>query len=439
MTITEKVPKSDAHQRIDFLAWIRDGKAEERGLKLFDEVAQLYELQLAKMEFTSLGTDPDILRRRLAYFEEVEGKKTHHYHFASVRGKGQIGHTNQYLTHWFYPYKGKFHGQMIKALLNFIGAGESGPVLDPFLGSGTTLIECATLGIPSIGVEINPALCLVSQIKCDALFIEYPEFEGFVKETTREKLFTYFNRKELGPAWHLTFSQQGRGASDLIEEAWEKRFPERKWKSPIEWRSLLMLVYLHALSDFTYLEGTNKEKTLEEFFRRDLEEYSQSLEGTWKVFKKLDLRPAKPKVIFGDALNLPLDSESIGGIVTSPPYSIALDYVRNDRHLLDYLGINTEALRERMVGLKGEGHEKVALYDVDMKRSLAEMKRVLKPNSWAAIVLGDVVVNGERTNFCERVIDDANDLGFNEAWSIKRAILCGFARLRYEYIVMLRK
>ncbi|MGI0016515.1 MAG: hypothetical protein ACREBU_24095, partial [Nitrososphaera sp.] len=289
------------------------------------------------------------------------------------------------------------------------------------------------------GIDINPALCLVSQIKCDALFTEYPEFEAFVKDTTRERIFNYFNRKELGPAWHLTFSQQGRDATDLIREAWEKRFPERAWKSPIEWRSLLMLVYLHALSDFTYLEGTNKEKSLEEFFRRDLEEYSQSLEGTWNVFKKLGVVPARPKVIFGDALSLPLDSNSVGGIVTSPPYSIALDYVRNDRHLLDYLGINTEALRERMLGLKGEGQKKVDFYDMDIKRSLAEMKRVLKPSSWAAIVLGDVVIDGERTNFCERIIDDASNSGFSEAWSIKRAILGGFARLRYEYLVMLRK
>lgn len=439
MTIAQESPQSEAQKEIDFLAWISDGRAEELGLKLFDEVAQLYELQLARMEFSHLGEDTDLLRKRLAYFEEVLGEKTYHHHFASVRGKGQIGHTNQYLTHWFYPYKGKFHGQMVKALLNFMGVTESSTVLDPFVGSGTTLVECASLGVPSIGVDINPALCVVSQIKCDSLSIEYPAFERFVRETTRETIYKYFHRKELGPAWHLTFSREGRDATDLIEEAWEKRFPDRQWKSPLEWRSLLMLVYLHALSDFTYLKGTNKEKSLEEFFRRDLEEYSETLEGSWRVFKKLRIAPEKPKVLFGDAMALPVESESIDGIVTSPPYSIALDYVRNDRHLLDYLGINTEALRERMLGLRGAGEEKVSLYGIDIERSLSEMKRVLKANSWAAIVLGDVVVDGTRTNFCERIIENAYKLGFSDGWSIRRAILGGFARLRYEYIVMLRK
>lgn len=439
MPIVQKSPKSKTQGQIDFLSWITDGKAEQLGLKLFDEASQLYELQLARMEFCSLGSDRELLRRRLAYFEEVAGEKTWHYHFAQVEGKGQIGHTNQYLTHWFYPYKGKFHGQMVKALLNFMGVDHSSTVLDPFVGSGTTLVECATIGVNSIGVDINPALCVVSQIKSDGLFIDYPAFEDFVRSAGREELYNYFHRKELGPAWHLTFSREGRDATELIEEAWEKRFPERKWKTPIEWRCLVMLVYLHALSDHTYLKGTNKERTLEEFFYRDLEEYSESLEGTHTVLNKLGVPTVKPRVVFGDALALPVEAETIDGIVTSPPYSIALDYVRNDRHLLDYLGINTEALRDRMVGLKGEGLERVASYDVDIKRSLTEMLRVLKPNCWAAIVLGDVVVDGTRTNFCDRIIGDASELGFSEAWSIRRAILGGFARLRYEYIVMLRK
>ena len=429
----------DVPPPLDFLAWITDGRYGELGLKLFDDVGQIYEAQLAKMEFESIGGKPDVFRRRTAYFEEVLGEKSYHCFFSSVLGKGQIGHTNQYLTHWFYPYKGKFHGQMVKALLNFMGVSETSLVLDPFVGSGTTLVECASIGVPSIGVEINPALCVVTQTKCDGLELDYPAFESFIRSTTPSKLFDFFHSKELTPIWHLTFSRLNYDAKELIQEAWERRFKGEQLKSPIEWRSLLMLVYLHALSDFTYLKGTNKEKSIRQFFYRDLEEYGQTLEGTFNVLKKLGVTVARPRVVFGDALNLPLESSSIDGIITSPPYSIALDYVRNDQHLLEYLGIDNQDLREHMVGLKGSGTEKVQLYDKDVRRSLIEMKRVLKPRSWTAIVLGDVVVEGERTNFCERILSHAHDLSFSEAWAIKRPILGGYARLRYEYVVMLRK
>lgn len=73
-------------------------------------------------------------------------------------------------------------GQMIKALINFMGLDGDDLLLDPFVGSGTTLIEATTLSVLSVGIDINPALCIVSQIKLDALTINYPELqEGLSK------------------------------------------------------------------------------------------------------------------------------------------------------------------------------------------------------------------------------------------------------------------
>ena len=54
---------------------------------------------------------------------------------------------NQYMTHWFYPYKGKFHPQMTRALINIIGLKKGDVLLDPFSGSGTAAVEGALLGL----------------------------------------------------------------------------------------------------------------------------------------------------------------------------------------------------------------------------------------------------------------------------------------------------
>lgn len=427
----------------DIVPWVTDGKYDRKTLKLFDDVSQVYELLLARMEFLALGDDLPLLRQRAAYFEEVKGEKTNHFFLSGVRGKGQIGHSNQYLTHWFYPYKGKFHGQMIKALVNFMGLGSDSLVLDPFLGSGTTLVEASTMGIPSVGIEINPALCIVSQIKLDCLSFDYPGLSHWLREMKPLEIFNSFSEQEQkgrNAKWSLGFDQLNQNAKNLLKFAWDGQFSGGHIKDlPGAWKNFLLLCYLHALSDYTYLKGTNKERSFSEFFIRDLNEYLDTISGTYRVLLDRQIHLGNSRVVFGTALDVPLASESVDGIVTSPPYSIALNYVKNDEHLLNYLGIDTSQLQEQILGLKGKKEEKLRLYERDIRKSIQEMHRVLKHDSYAAILLGDVVVGNIRTNFARRIVNWSTELGFAEAELIRRPILGGYARLRYEYIILLKK
>ncbi len=427
-------------KQVNPLSWILEDNNKE-AFALFEDTGQIYELQLAKMEYETFKRSLNLFKKRTAYFKIVNGELSHHALLAQVKGKGQIGHTNQYLTHWFYPYKGKFHGQMIKAIINFIGASDNDVVLDPFMGSGTTLIEATIIGTQSVGIEINPALCIVAQIKLDALNLDYPAFAQTIKTKDLPHIFQYFQqaRKHLNKKrWQI--EAQNQDAKTILKTLWEEHFPEGFVKDyPLEWKSLLLLIYLHALSDYTYLKNTNKAKSFETFFYLNFNDYLRTLKGTYETLKALHIQPKNYKVLLGSALNIPLKANSVKGIITSPPYSIALDYVRNDLHLLNYLGIDTAKLRSEMVGLKGSKAEKLKKYEEDMWKSIQEMYRVLKPEGWAAIVLGDVVVGNKRTNFCEKMLQWAPQIGFVDAYAMKRPILGGFARLRYEYILLLQK
>lgn len=434
----EPVQKLPLAEIADVLVWVTDGRSHRESFKLFDDVSMVYELQLAKMEFSRFGNDLETFCRRTAYFEEVGGKKSWHFYLSAVEGKGQIGRSNQYLTHWFYPYKGKFHGQMIKALLNFMAMNEQSLVLDPFVGSGTTLIECATLNVPSIGVDVNPALCLVTHIKCHALSIDFPEFRRAIHRLPPNKIFQQFT-KQLEKPKPLELPPMPFESKQIVNAIWEQLFPNIAPDLPIEWRNILLLVFLHALSDFTYLKNTGKAKPLEDFWQDNLADYMSTLEGVHRVREMLAMPIAPVRIICGDALSLPLSDNCIDGIVTSPPYSIALDYVKNDEHLLIYLGLPTDTLRQRMIGLKGHGKQRLLMYDQDMRHSLTEMARVLKPCGWTTIVLGDVVVGDQRTDFCQRLLQWAPEFGFDQAIVLRRPILGGYARLRFEYILLLRR
>lgn len=47
------------------------------------------------------------------------------------------------------------------------GVGPSDTVLDPFCGTGTTLVECKKLRIPSVGIEASPMAHFASSVKVD--------------------------------------------------------------------------------------------------------------------------------------------------------------------------------------------------------------------------------------------------------------------------------
>jgi hypothetical protein len=72
-----------------------------------------------------------------------------------------------FAAHDWYRFVLSYPPHLVRDYVNKFGLDSSNCVLDPFCGTGTTLVECKKLGIPSIGVEANPMACLASQVKTD--------------------------------------------------------------------------------------------------------------------------------------------------------------------------------------------------------------------------------------------------------------------------------
>jgi len=71
-------------------------------------------------------------------------------------------------THSYHPFSAKFPPQTPRYYIEkFSSVGDV--VLDPFLGSGTTLVECMLLNRDGIGIDINPIFSLISNSKTTLL------------------------------------------------------------------------------------------------------------------------------------------------------------------------------------------------------------------------------------------------------------------------------
>src|SRR3989304_2994797 len=69
--------------------------------------------------------------------------------------------------HDWYRFVLSFPAHLVRDYLERFQADEKKCVLDPFCGTGTTLVECKKLGIPSVGIEANPMAYYASRVKTD--------------------------------------------------------------------------------------------------------------------------------------------------------------------------------------------------------------------------------------------------------------------------------
>ncbi len=395
-------------------------------LELMDRVQFIYELALAQLELKGLGAnfdvanslrkfilkegDEDLLVKRVAYFKRINGKTTIYERLVQYNQTKSI---NQYLTHWIYPYKGKFHPQMIRALLNFIGLKEGETVLDPFIGSGTTAVESQVMGINCIGVDISPLCVLQSKVKTESVFV-LDKIEkikdGVIKINNSNFGLSSFNTKV------LTLQK-------FIENITDEKV-----------KNFFKIAEMIAHSD-----ASRRKKNFTQSFSINVEKMLASVRDFKKSINELNLKLGKVDIRRGDARKLDLEDGSIDGIVTSPPYSIALDYIKNDSHALKALGYDTTKIREEFIGVRGTGARRIDLYNEDMMKSINEMFRVLKPEKYCVIVLGDATYQGKRVETVDFIIKYAEKIGFKLVKNIDKIIFGLYNVMQKENILIFKK
>src|SRR6266516_303450 len=79
--------------------------------------------------------------------------------------------STRYSAHGLHEYKGKFNPQIARTIGNVLGLQPGQWLLDPFCGSGTTLLEAAHNGWNAVGVEINPLGVEMSRAKIAAMTV----------------------------------------------------------------------------------------------------------------------------------------------------------------------------------------------------------------------------------------------------------------------------
>lgn len=393
-------------------------------VELFPSVSELFELELAYLEYKNLSEEQ--LLERTAYIKSIDNKFSKHFLLYSNSSKiihaerssvtkayfeeGQF--STGYATHGLFPYRGKFHPQLIKGLINILNIQKGETILDPMAGSGTTNIEAALMGIDSIAIDVSPFCQFMIKTKYEALTIDLKLLEQIKIEN--KKLFEFF--------------KQG----DVL-----KRITKIGDDNKIKIYNLAFLAFLDALGYSKRVVKSNHEQLFNKVLSRYIETVKSFLSNKYYDQNKI----GKLNILSdSDALNIKLDNNSVDCVITSPPYSFAIDYVENDKDQLEFLGYETTELKNRLIGLKGKTrNQKLENYFADMDLFCLQVSKVLKKGKYFILIIGSNTNQTNGIRLEETIINSAKKYDMPLVKSILKPIKGIRNTMKEEYILIFEK
>jgi hypothetical protein len=302
-------------------------------------------------------------------------------------------------VHRLHPYLGKFIPQLVEALLGrYVNAG--GRVLDPFAGSGTTLVQALESGHDAVGGDIAAFNCLLIRVKT-ARYNEFTLEKELRDACSRLEETRPGARPSVRPSVRPPYLDEWfapRAAAELL--FW------REIASDYEHSDVLRVVLARAARsarltthfDLDFPRTPQREPywcykhkrecrpidRAEHFLRR----YALDTLRRIKLFARVRARRCEATVLHGDARELDW-GRGLDAVITSPPYPGLIDYHEQHRYAYELLGLDD--LRERELGAAAAGTGRVAIqaYADGISTTLARAADALRPGAPVLIVVND--------------------------------------------------
>lgn len=270
---------------------------------------------------------------------------------------------NAYASHSLFGLRGRFFPRMARALVNHLVAEKSTAyVVDPFGGVGTLGLECSLLGVLSSSYDINPLFVNLAKAKQHALNLneqevaELEELRKFSQELLREPSNngnglsqpSLFNQ-DLEPIKLTIPSTSLRTVNnDAVQLIGLLRAKIAQTCSDENAQVAQLAIAYYADS---MLRKYPRDKILKSFWA-----HLSRILYVDRFMKRLYadnilLPPITSSFEVGDVKNLYEKESNLEAIVTSPPYSTAIDYIGND--LLGYYALgfdNHNEVEKNMIG-----------------------------------------------------------------------------------------
>jgi len=329
------------------------------------------------------------------------------------------GEDTSYLTHSLHPYPAKFPPQLPKKILeDYAIKGQT--VLDPFCGSGTTLIEARIFGANAIGVDVNGLAVLLSQVKATPLSEQqFSVVNEFISKIENE--ISNWRSGQRPKIKIKEFEGQEHWFQNNVSEEITFLLNEISKQADRDIQNFLKIVLSSIIVRVSNQDSDTRFAAIEknvingytlEVFCKKAKEYNLRM----AEFSKLVQNSTELQVYNADSRNLDfIQDNSIDIIITSPPYANTYDYYLYHKFRKRWLDLDVKFAQYNEIGSRREYSslkEKKEKWNDDLIKCFAEMHRVLKPNHLAFIVIGDSVIKKELIKIEKEISEFVPKIGF---------------------------
>jgi len=343
-----------------------------------------------------------------------------------------------------HPYPAKFIGEIPRAFLSTLPIPSGTGVLDPFCGSGTTLIESQRAGLPSVGIDLNPIACLISRVKTSPLSSGLLEAAGeVVKIASAQRSLVIPDIPNLDH-W---FKPDVQAAVAAIAESISLGIFE-KWQDAL--RLALSSILVRVSNQDSDTRYAAVEKTVSS--RSVFEAFSAASARLERALTERKGPLTSAKVIQGDTLKVLANQIDfpIGLVVTSPPYPNAYEYWLYHKYRMWWLGFDPIAVREQEIGARPHFFKKnphtADVFVNQMGGTFSLISKVLVPLGYVCFVVGRSRIHGELVDNGSIIEDVAAKFGLEKVVRLERTINSkrksfnlSHANIKTESVLVFRK
>lgn len=321
-------------------------------------------------------------------------------------------------VHRLHPYLGKFIPQLVGVFLKkYFRPGQT--VLDPFLGSGTTLIEANVLGLNSIGIELSEFSHLIAKVKTqqyDLTLLEKEILDILNKtqefgERVKKNQKALFEIENFQPSQYFKTWYSGRAIKEIY--FFRSLIPNYKYQDVL--KIILCRAARSARQIPHYDLARPKKPVKEKYWCIKHKQYCEPIDNAikfinrycWDTITRIrefdKIRTDKNIILLkGDSriIKLPVGKE-IDGIFTSPPYLGLIDYHDQHRYAYDLFNFGEHSKAE-IGSPNGNGNNNKEKYKQDIIAVLNNMLQFMKKGSKIFIVVND------KRNFYPEIAEACN-------------------------------